>query len=104
MNVGNESKCADEALIQRLYIAAPCDVLWEGMEGDERTLILRAMQIERVQSSRDVDKRSGHTHSRKRRPPLPQVVSTNRRNNNHGQLSSRLAKNPRSDETQRSRL
>lgn len=37
MNIGNKSKCADEALVQRLYIAAPCDVGWDTMEGDERT-------------------------------------------------------------------
>jgi hypothetical protein len=37
MNTRNKSRCADEALVQRLYIAAPCDVGWDTMEGDERT-------------------------------------------------------------------
>ncbi len=27
----------DDALVQKLYIAAPCDVPWDGMEGDNRT-------------------------------------------------------------------
>ncbi len=30
-------KTNDDALVQRLYIAAPCDVPWDSMEGDERT-------------------------------------------------------------------
>ncbi|MBA3993799.1 MAG: hypothetical protein C0469_09755 [Cyanobacteria bacterium DS2.3.42] len=37
MDIGNSSKCADDALVQKLYIAAPCDVGWDTMEGDERT-------------------------------------------------------------------
>lgn len=30
-------KCSDDALVQQLYIAAPCNVPWDSMEGDERT-------------------------------------------------------------------
>jgi hypothetical protein len=31
------NKCRDDALVQKLSIAAPCDVPWDSMEGDERT-------------------------------------------------------------------
>ena len=33
-NIGG---CTDDALVQKLSIAAPCDVPWDSMEGDERT-------------------------------------------------------------------
>lgn len=33
----NINKCSDDALVQKLSIAAPCDVPWDSMEGDERT-------------------------------------------------------------------
>jgi hypothetical protein len=33
----NIGECTDDALVQKLSIAAPCDVPWDSMEGDERT-------------------------------------------------------------------